>query len=110
MIATHTPGPWKVMPCPVHAGKHPLHNHRWIATQDAEVEFGANPNEWWLCSGMLLCQMTDVPISNARLIAAAPELLEALAALIDTTNAHCPVDHPGFATARAAIAKARGQA
>ena len=31
MKANHTPGPWKVMPCPIHKGKHILQDHRWIA-------------------------------------------------------------------------------
>lgn len=44
--------------------------------------------------------------ANARLIAAAPEMAEALAALVDTRHALCPVDHPALAAARAALTKA----
>lgn len=41
--------------------------------------------------------------ANARAIAAVPALLEALELLTDTSNALCPVDHPAFSKARAAL-------
>ncbi len=44
--------------------------------------------------------------ANARLISAAPELAAALLALVDTTNAHCPVDHPALPLARNILRKA----
>ena len=44
--------------------------------------------------------------SNALLIAAAPELADALLALVDTANAHCPVDHPALPLARNILRKA----
>jgi hypothetical protein len=78
MSAAHTPGPWRVMPCPQHAEKHPFHDHRWIATQDAEVEFGHDPRSWGLSSGSLICEMRDGPPANAHLIASAPALLAIL--------------------------------
>lgn len=74
----HTPGPWKVLPCPVNAGRHPLHDQRWIATADAVVEFGHDPRSWGLESGSLICEMRDGLLGNAPLIAAAPDLLAAL--------------------------------
>jgi hypothetical protein len=43
---------------------------------------------------------------NARLIASAPELAAALLALVDTANAHCPVDHPALPVARNILRKA----
>lgn len=62
----------------MHAGKHPLHDQRWIATGDAVVEFGHDPRSWALESGSLICEMRDGMLGNAPLIAAAPELLAAL--------------------------------
>ena len=44
---------------------------------------------------------------NAHLIAAAPELLEALQAMIDYAGQ--PISHPAAQLARAALAKARGE-
>lgn len=74
----HTPGPWKVLPCPVNAGRHPLHDQRWVATADAKVEFGHDQRSWGLESGSLICEMRDGLLGNAPLIAAAPDLLAAL--------------------------------
>lgn len=73
----HTPGPWKVMPCPQHHGKHPFHDHRWIATADAVVEFGHDPRSWGVENGSLICEMRDGPPANAHLIAAAPDMAQA---------------------------------
>lgn len=48
--------------------------------------------------------------ANARLIAAAPELLEALEIMLKYAESYlAPSDGPIFETARAAIAKARGK-
>lgn len=72
---------WKVMPCPVHGGKHPYHDGRWIVTDDAEVEHGRVPGEWRLEKGSLIAMMMDVHSDNGRLIAAAPELMRRTIAL-----------------------------
>lgn len=45
-------------------------------------------------------------IANARLIAAAPDLLEALAAIVNSTDYGADDDRPLMQAARAAIAKA----
>lgn len=79
----HTPGPWKVMADPNNVGRHPCHDNRWIASADAEVEFGYDPREgqWALRKGVLICEMRDhiaAPSANANLIAAAPDMLAAL--------------------------------
>ena len=101
---SHTPGPWKVVPCPVHHGKHPFHDARWIMTADAEVEMSDYvPNDWHLCKGSAICQMRDTTPSDARLIAAAPDLLAALERL-----AHPMADDEDLDYAREVIAKAKG--
>lgn len=118
----HTPGPWKVMPCPVNFGKHALHDYRWIATAEATVEYGHDPRSWAVENGSLICEMRDGPVANARLIAAAPELLAALRRLalqVESITAHeagptrdellerLHIGHDaGLREARAAIAKA----
>lgn len=70
---TQTPGPLVVMPCPKHHGKHPFHDHRWLATADAEIERGHDPRpgEWSLSRGSLIAEMRDGDPANARLLASA---------------------------------------
>jgi hypothetical protein len=116
----HTPGPWKVMPCPQHHGQHPFHDSRWISTEDAEVEYGDDhrPDQWCLGKGSLICEMRDGPPANARLLASAPELLSALADCLafwdaPPTGFGCPTSRRKKLeaiqrNARAAIAKATG--
>lgn len=92
----HTPGPWK-----------------WV-----ELEFCGKYHALQDQSGVVICDdgsasgeyspEIDVNGANARLIAAAPELLEALEYMLET----CPgIDNAGDEArkqARSAIAKARG--
>lgn len=104
---------WKVMPCPKFAGLHPLHDQRWIATDDAEVEWNHNETEWRLSNGSLICEMRDGPLNNAALIAAAPELLEALRAVMQWFGNEVEDDAMPteiYEAAHAAIAKAKGGA
>ncbi len=88
-MTTHTPGPWKVADVNPH-GKAP--NRRWLVTPDVAVAKTA---------------------ANARLIAAAPDLLEACRAALPAMAAHeetgcdCP-DSEAARQLRAAIAKAEG--
>lgn len=107
------------MPCPVNAGRHPLHDQRWIATADAVVEFGYDPRSWGLQSGSLICEMRDGHLGNAPLIAAAPDLLAALeSCLAPLQQEYCRSQHIGhqteaakaFLKVRAALAKAKGGA
>jgi hypothetical protein len=121
MKAQHTPGPWKVMACPIHAGKHHYHDQRWIATADVGPELDEMGTDWHSDTGSLICEMRDGEMGNAPLIAAAPELLDALEALL--VERYCCGDEseqefdaqgnwtcnsPASVKARAAIAKAKG--
>ena len=65
----HSPGPWRVEACPEHGGKHPLHDTRYVRASN----------------GNYVCAMRDTSTqsADARLIAAAPELLVAAVALLD---------------------------
>jgi hypothetical protein len=62
--------------------------------------------------GIGICEMTSTRVqseANARLIASAPELLEALKELIDTPFANSEEAVTAFAKARQAISKAEAQ-
>jgi len=89
-LAKHTPGPWSWNRMP--------NRFRLLSATGAEsglaVRILVAEDEVW----------PDHP--NAVLIAAAPELAEALLALVDTANAHCPVDHPALPLARNILRKA----
>ena len=101
----HTPGPWKWVQLDFSGYYHELHDKSGTVICDdgsAQGEYSAQ---------------IDVKGANARLIAAAPELLEALEdALIDFDNWAAHEDnHPHehlvvwAEKARAAIAKAKGE-
>jgi len=91
-LAKHTLGPWRIgdagktvfgpftaEPCPVTVARMP----------EASPRCGVDERK-----------------ANVLLIAAAPEMAAALLALVDTTNAHCPVDHPALPLARNILRKA----
>lgn len=88
---TFTPGPWRAH----------------IAADSIRVSDG-------VCSadGLHVCDVASYGAlpstihANALLISAAPELAAALLALVDATNAHCPVDHPALPLARNILRKA----
>ena len=91
--SAHTPGPWTILPNTPHfvRAMHPAEGMQPVATVhhfDGELS------------------------ANARLIAAAPELLEALEAVLPDLEHYVATHGPGpdkrLAIARAAIAKARG--
>jgi hypothetical protein len=89
MAATqHTPAPWYVTAYP--AGTHAITaaNGRVVALTVRMIDNDARPG------------------ADARLIAAAPETLDALQGLLDAL----PGAHPAIQSARAAIAKATGVA
>lgn len=96
----HTPGPWKLVP-KFHAsvesstGRHVANCGGYTTNMDQGEHM--NENE-----------------ANARLIAAAPDLLEALEALLETAKEDRPYAHTDTGSevfkAQAAIAKATGNA
>lgn len=102
MSSKHTPGPWAV--------EDPMGREvgLWIVQQGLETYD-------WACIAMVTADNDTAgrkityteQQANARLIAAAPDLLEALALLLEREEAGdvCELDR---ATARAAIAKAGG--
>ena len=108
-MSGHTPGPWRA-----------IDGYRVYSALGADSGDGAeaDSNDGWcicICSGDEVPQTswggTEVPLgwgpvkANARLIAAAPELLEALQVMLDAAQhditTECDI-------ARAAIAKAIG--
>lgn len=102
--ATHTPGPW------VAVGNSEVHDRPTEYDKDGS-RTGETPN----LVAALGYPHHDAPTlaANARLIAAAPELLEALrwaVETIDEAGGMDPDDRGAIAQCRAAIAKATGQA
>lgn len=100
MSVTHTPGPWSV----VHkrAIERPIHIREHFAVRPAD-----GPTFAFLPEGR-----ADIQEANARLVAAAPDLLKALKAIYAYT---LPASHffegtPEFRAALDAIAKAEGGA
>jgi hypothetical protein len=91
MSAKHTPGPWRVDYKDMHGQQVVMNDHIEIATC------------WHHCVGSIEKEMD----ANVRLIAAAPELLEALQAIIGLP-AH-PMRKKAVEIARAAVAKATGE-
>lgn len=98
MTAQHTPGPWSA------------HHHESTDTYTVHVE-GRSWESW----GVAHVGYTKEDDANARLIAAAPELLEALIAVVnmpdyDGSISTSVVRRNAKHAARAAIAKATGGA
>jgi hypothetical protein len=98
MTAQHTPGPWRVGPRQdIPEGQHVL------------IMAGQGGSSWGVAT-VKLYDMRDAEIqsANARLIAAAPELLAALELMLNTYN-WTGITSEAQRAARAALAKARGQ-
>lgn len=91
---THTPGPWKVM----YGKKYPRAIVRVNSTNEPG---GINSIVRWNGIGL---PSSPEAVANARLIAAAPDLLEALHGVLRVTDRKTDE----FDAARAAIAKAEG--
>lgn len=125
MSAQHTQGPWKVVPHPILGPRHPFHESRYVMTGDAQISV-SNPNPdarnandwdtaWHLDNGVIICELRDSVYhkQNARLIAAAPELLAACRSALNVGEIAfetCALSRDVGAKLRAAIAKATGGA
>ena len=93
----HTPGPWKIIPA-FGGSRYPS-----IVNPAGDAELG----DW------MVAERVRWP-ADANLIAAAPELLAALTAIVNSTDYGCDEDgkdsdRPLMQNARAAIAKAEGR-
>lgn len=102
-MSGHTPGPWI-------ARNWSCHSPTTVMTENPRA-----PRETVAeCSGNGEQFGTDVCVANARLIAAAPDLLAALQACADTlgilaaTRRAARIDEPSLDAALAAISKATG--
>lgn len=93
-MSPHTPGPWEAREWSIHAPTS-------VGTVvNGQFQLVAE------CSGTGARDLqTEIESANARLIAAAPEMLEALEGALDVLSAVMPGSHR---TIRAAIAKAKG--
>ena len=98
MSTEHTPGPW-------------------VASQGTETEperwtvVAENGPPWWIAvvENGQPGDSLETEAATARLIAAAPELLEALIELVSMTEGLVSMDTGDLPQARAAIAKATGK-
>lgn len=105
MTAKHTPGPWKMS----HGGL-PGDSGFSIASDSAEADNVKITAECWPCTIVSEDHRQEL-FANGRLIAAAPELLEALEMMAECWQNGSPVC-AGSEVAKdaiAAIAKARGE-
>ncbi|WP_155257621.1 hypothetical protein [Achromobacter xylosoxidans] len=97
MTTNHTPGPWRI-------GK--AHG---AVVADMPVNAGLDNDHVEAYGGHLIAE--SIAVCNRPLIAAAPELLEALEWALRAMEARNPLWAEGerFVAARAAIAKAKGE-
>lgn len=94
MSAKHTPGPWNVLP-----PKSDIHHGGYVGVPDDDYAYGVNEVAY-----VTPQSSSGTHEANARLIAAAPEMLEALEGVAKNIN---PDDW--FERVHAAIAKAKGR-
>lgn len=94
MSAQHTPGPW--------TAERDLPHNRMPRVHGGDRSL--------ICECGNMGTEQDQWEANARLIAATPELLEALQDLLGAVDALMPSDGPLKTKARSAITKARGEA
>lgn len=105
---THTPGPWRVVnrhnaPGRAYPEMGPSIQSECVGERDFVCRL-----EW---AGFIRDQHESVTEANAQLIAAAPDLLEALVEImadLDANHGRITQMHPRISAARAAIAKATG--
>jgi len=96
---THTPGPWRVV----------WDNEEVFGQQTSIVKGIEIGQSYWVPE-----DEAEVNQDDARLIAAAPEMYEAIEQAIDCLTGACPILHASTnddiaARLRAAIAKAKGK-
>jgi len=94
MDTKHTPGPWR-------AGK------QWSVVADSEIGTHSDQENREYYGGALVCESVRTE-ANARLIAAAPELLEALRDMVDVMTGCADGETVALHNALSAIAKATG--
>lgn len=113
----HTPGPWKF------STTHPMSGSAWFVITDHNgsgpiMDVGGNDKSGQIAEAKYLITDPQEIEANARLIAAAPELLEALEAKVQECDdeaehyriAGSPIiESDWLKQARAAIAKAKAQ-
>ena len=97
-MSKHTPGPWLIAESVV--SRHAVTNMRRIRSKNEGLEHGAVCDVYGIQDG-------SEASANARLIAAAPDLLEALQGIVSADDAH-ELTQKHIESARAAIAKATG--
>ena len=101
-MSKHTPGPWRRC-----GGFTPAYCA--IHSNDGYIVFGlADPGAHTEQGQPIKAPDTDTQHANARLIAAAPDLLEALWVCMEHNRLHHGDSHNTVIQARAAIAKAEG--
>jgi hypothetical protein len=95
--AAHTPGPWQAFKSSSRGGGYVI-----------DTALGVESTNEYVIADRVIGAQAD---GNARLIAAAPELYEALDALLslDSPNRQYVYGHPAAQQALAALAKARGE-
>ena len=115
MKTEHTPGPWEYVPATVHHGPYVTSE---FGSTICDCYVMSDPSSASVLNGgqsRPIAHMAEMADPNARLVAAAPELLEALNAMLDryTDLVNCgdcgnwdPETEEPVIAARAAIAKA----
>lgn len=106
MLYQHTPGPWSVGDA---------RKMRQQLVTGAGVAIMAHSPKWGEAVALFNLRTndsfggTETTLANARLIAAAPELLAALEKYVDDDDIGARIQTVAFKQARAALAKARGE-
>jgi hypothetical protein len=90
-MSKHTPGPW-----------------HYFETEDGRCRVKPLNGKYIVAECSAMEPQCEEQGSNARLIAAAPDLLEALRRLLDSGDVRDAAEKGALAAARAAIAKAEG--
>lgn len=102
-MTTHTPGPWIMQ-----SKQKSARSRKWYEHGETITVLGCETGYFGIATvgGPSNPDMQDTMRANARLIAAAPELLEALEALLKEVSTYHK--YPTMKMAKAAIAKAKG--